>query len=152
MRRRIRRIKLQLALHKTEVLAIHAPWQKLSPPDPDRCGQRRNEVPDEIYETDPQQPLVFRGAFRLIPRLEGAVSALGRLLPNLQGPRDWVSRLYVSMNQSVALYETAIMLNHELALFPETDDSDHLTSGGESPGLQTTVEKLPEAVTEDALD
>lgn len=48
---------------------------------------------------------------RLIPRLRVAVSNLGRLLPNLGGPRDGVRRLYMGVATSIALYGAPVWAN-----------------------------------------
>ncbi|KOC60681.1 hypothetical protein WH47_07424 [Habropoda laboriosa] len=43
-----------------------------------------------------------------VPRVERAATALGRLLPILGGPNEWVRRLYEGVVRSMTLYGSPV--------------------------------------------
>ncbi|CAB3220326.1 unnamed protein product [Arctia plantaginis] len=104
---RIRRLGLEVALHKSEALFFHGLRRK--PPEGSSLtvgGIRIGIEPSIRY-----LGLVLDGRwdfgyhFRgLVPKLVGAARALARLLPNMKGPDDSCRRLYSGVVRSMALY------------------------------------------------
>ena len=104
---RIRALGLEVALHKTEAVAFCPPRRRMPPQFHLSLDGVRVDVKSSIkylgLHIDSQWD--FREHFRRLgPRLREAVAGLGRLLPNLGGPKDARRRLYLTAVGSMALY------------------------------------------------
>lgn len=120
---RIRRLGLEVALNKSEALCFHGP--RMAPPAHASLIVGGTSV--AVGGTMKYLGLVldsrwnFHAHFkRLVPKLMGAVSALGGLLPNIGGPEASCRRLYTGVVRSMALYGAPIWAKdldrHNLAL------------------------------------
>ncbi|XP_046974740.1 uncharacterized protein LOC124541011, partial [Vanessa cardui] len=108
---RIRRLGLEVALHKSEALCFHGPRTKPPPGSSIMVGG----VSIAVESTMKYLGLVLDSRWnfephftRLAPRLLGAASALSRLLPNLGGPNSSCRRLYMGVVRSMALYAAPV--------------------------------------------
>lgn len=106
--RKIHALGLQVAPHKTEALWFHRlPWGKEPPNTMIRVGDVDVSVGTHLKYLGLflDGRWKFREHFnRLIPKVEGVVGLLHRILPNLGGPREGVRRLYAGVVRSMALY------------------------------------------------
>ncbi|XP_063620671.1 uncharacterized protein LOC134793075 [Cydia splendana] len=111
---RIRRLGLEVALHKSEAICFHGP--RKAPP----AGAQLvvSGVPIGVGSTMKYLGLVldsrwnFKEHFkRLTPRLLGAAGALSRLLPNMGGPNVGCRSLYTMVVRSMALYGAPIWVD-----------------------------------------
>ncbi|CAH0713407.1 unnamed protein product, partial [Brenthis ino] len=111
---RIGMLGLRVSVSKTEALLFHGP----------RRGAPRNaclRVQGRMVEVRAQMKYLgltldgrwtFRVHFaQLTPRLIGAASALGRLLPNVGGPGSHCRRLYAGIVRSMALYGAPVWID-----------------------------------------
>lgn len=108
---RIRRLGLEVALHKSEALCFHGPRMMPPPGSSIIVGG----VSIAVESTMKYLGLVLDSRWnfgphftRLAPRLLGAASALSRLLPNLGGPDSSCRRLYMGVIRSMALYAAPV--------------------------------------------
>lgn len=104
---RIRQLGLRVALEKTEAICFHGPRNSPPPESYLVVGGVRIGVRGELryLGITLDSRLTFAAHFkRLAPRLMGAANALGRLLPNVDGPDASCRRLYLGVVKSMALY------------------------------------------------
>jgi hypothetical protein len=110
---RIRLLGLQVSLPKTEAIIFGGRGKGWRPP-----ADAALRVSGEMVQVRPHIKYLglildrrwnFREHFRqLAPRIVGAASALGRLLPNVGGPSVACRRLYAGVARSMALYGAPI--------------------------------------------
>lgn len=105
---RIERLGLRVALRKTEAVWFHGPRRR---PPPEYIHLSFRGVRVEAKPSIKYLGLILdsRWSFRphfdhLSPKIMGAAASLGRLLPNLGGPR----RLYMGVVRSMAMYGAPI--------------------------------------------
>ncbi|CAB3241776.1 unnamed protein product [Arctia plantaginis] len=104
---RIEALGLRVALDKTEALLFHGP-RRGPPPG---ASIVVNSVLVPVRAQMKYLGLILDGRWlfdehfrQLAPKLVGAASALGRLLPNMGGPSVATRRLYTGVVRSMALY------------------------------------------------
>lgn len=112
MIRRIRTLGLEVALQNTEVMYMAGAGGEKSPPQGyiDIEGERIKVGPNMKYlgltlDRKWEWEEHFR---RLAPKIRGAVNGLGRILPNLGGPKGKRRQLYMAVVTSIALYGAPI--------------------------------------------
>ncbi|KMQ91279.1 reverse transcriptase [Lasius niger] len=104
---RIRALGFEVALHKTEAMFFIGP-RRGRPPQP------HIEIEGVRIEIRPYMKYLglyldcrwcFKEHFcRMAPRIRAAVNAFDHFLPNIEGPKDWVRRLYMGVVGSMILY------------------------------------------------
>ncbi|XP_037301598.1 uncharacterized protein LOC119191832 [Manduca sexta] len=112
--RRIRRLGLAVALHKTEALAFHGPRSR--PPIEAYISVEGVRTPVGSKMKYLGLHLDSRWDFRahfeaLSPKLVRTAGALGRLLPNVEGPGNPCRNLYAGVVRSMALYGSPVWAN-----------------------------------------
>ena len=115
--RRIRNLGLEVATQKMEAMWFHRLPRNRKPPET-WIAVGRDRIP-----TGPSLKylglildgrLNFQEHFRqLTPRVEKVALSLGRLLPNIGGPKESVRRLYTSVAQAMMLYGAPIWATEE---------------------------------------
>lgn len=108
---RIRRLGLQVALHKSEAICFHGP--RKSPPAGSEIIVGGTAI--AVRSTLKYLGVMLHSRWRfaahlqqLTPKLMGTAAALARLLPNLGGVDGSCRRLYMAVVRSMALYGAPI--------------------------------------------
>ena len=110
--RKITSLGLEVATNKTEASWFHGLPQNRSPPK-SWIAVRGDRI--KVGTTIKYLGLALDGRLnfeahfaQLAPRVEKMALSLGRILPNIGGPKESVRRLYASITQSMMLYEAPI--------------------------------------------
>lgn len=112
---RIRRLGLEVALHKSEALCFHGPRNK--PPRDSNIVVGGVRIGVESTMKYLGLVLDSRWNFgphfeQLVPKLMSVAAALARVLPNLGGPNASCRRLYVGIVRSMALYGAPVWVDN----------------------------------------
>ena len=113
--KKIANLGLEMAAQKTEAIWFHnLPRNKRPPPSWIAVGGDRITVGRSLKYLGLilDERLNFENHFKQIaPKIEKAALGLGRIMPNIGGPKARVRRLYTAVVQSMALYEASIWAN-----------------------------------------